>query len=241
MDLNDALKEGGRHATGGAGSKRLRHALVTAEVAVSLVLLVGAGLLVKSFRQLSRVDAGFDPRGVLTLRLRLPDAKYPEPAQSMNFLREVVRRVAALPGVEGVSVATGFPLGRVQDQSYTLEGEPEPQRPADWASAVSHSIGEGYYRALGIRLLAGRDFDARDTGDSPRVVIVDESFARRHFPGRPPAAALGKRLRFGGEGEPWREIVGVVGHVRQAGLDAPSTTQVYRPWTQIGRRSLRPR
>jgi predicted permease len=238
VDLNDALKEGGRGASGGAGSRRLRHALVAVEVAVSLVLLVGAGLLFQSFRHLTRVDAGFEPRGVLTLRLRLPDAKYREAAQSMGFLREVVRRVGGLPGVEGVSVATGFPLGPGHNQGYAVEGEPEPQTTAERSPSLSQSVGEGYFRTLGIRLLAGRDFDARDTAESPSVVIVDEALARRHFPEAPFESVLGKRLRFGGEGEPWREVVGVVRHVRHNGPEQEARPGIYRPWTQMSPRSL---
>ncbi len=239
IDLGDALKEGGRQqASGGAGSSRLRGALVMGQVAVSLVLLVGAGLLVKSFQQLSRVDAGFEPRGVLTLRLRLPDAKYREGAECAGFLREVMRRVGGLPGVEGVSVSTGFPLGRGYEQGYIVEGQPEPQRPADWAVAVSQSVSESYHRVLGIRLLAGRGFDERDAAESPPVAIVDDAFVRRHFPGHPLDGALGKRLRLGGDGEPWREVVGVVGHVRHNGPEQEGYAGIYRPWTQLNPRSL---
>jgi predicted permease len=237
VDLNDALKEGGQQRqSGGAGSNRLRGALVLGQVAISLVLLVGAGLLVKSFWQLSKVEPGFDPRGVLTLRLRLPDAKYREASHSMDFLREVVRRVSDLPGVEAAAVSAGFPLGRGRESGYVVEGQPEPQKPADWAVAVSQSIGEGYYKTLGIRLLAGRDFDRSDMTDSPPVVIVDDAFTRRHFPGVPLNDALGKRLRFDGDEEPWREIVGVVNHVRQDGPEQEGHAGVYRPWTQMSPR-----
>jgi putative ABC transport system permease protein len=230
-DFRSALGEGGPRATG--AGRRLRAALVVTEVALSLVLLVGAGLLLKSFWRLMEVDPGFDARGVLTFRLRLPDAKYREPAQIAAFLREAKRRIAELPGVERVSLTTGFPFSRADDNGYLIEGEPEPRRPDDWAKANRYSVDEDYHRTLGITLLAGRYFGAGDAGDAPPAVIVDDALVRREFPGRAPSDALGKRLRFGGEGEPWREIVGVVRHVRQRDLEDEGRVQIYRPWTQI--------
>jgi putative ABC transport system permease protein len=238
VDVHDALKESGRSASGGVGAQRLRGALVVAEVALSLMLLLGAGLLLKSFQQLMAVDAGFDARNVLTLRLRLPDAKYREAAQTTGFLKEASRRVAALPGVKDVSVATGFPLGRGSDTGYWLEGQPEPQKPGDWPVALTQSVSESYHQTLGITLLAGRYFTERDTQDAPPVALVDADFVRRHFPDGSLHDALGKRLRFGGDGEVWREIVGVVRHVRHNNLDEAGLAQIYRPWMQINPRWL---
>ncbi|MEK6285158.1 MAG: ABC transporter permease [Acidobacteriota bacterium] len=238
VDLNDALKEGGRQASGGRGARRLRAALVIGEVALSLMLLIGAGLLVKSFRQLMQVDPGFDARNVLTMRLRLADAKYREASQTTGFLKEVMRRVTTLPGVRHVSVATGFPLGRGSDNGYWIEGQPEPQKPGDWSSAVSQSVSEDYHQTLGIALLTGRYFTERDTADAPPVIIVDENFVRRHFEGHSINSALGTRLRFGGSGEPWREIVGVVSPVRHVGLEEVGRLGIYRPWLQINPRWL---
>ncbi len=238
VDLNETLKEGGRQSSGGAGGARIRAALVIAEVAVSLMLMVGAGLLVKSFQQLMKVDPGFDARNVLTLRLRLPDAKYREAAQTTGFLKEISRRVASLPGVIETSVATGFPLGRGSDNGYWLEGYPEPQKPADWPVALTQSVSESYHRSLGIALLAGRGFTEHDDENSQPVVLVDEDFVRRHFPDNRLSDALGKRLRFGGNGEPWREIVGVARHVHQTGLEQEGPPQIYRPWLQINPRWL---
>jgi len=185
-----------------------------------------------------KVDPGFDSTNVLTLRLRLPDAKYREASQTTGFLKEVKRRIGALPGVRGVSVATGFPLRLFTANGYWLEGEPEPQKPGDWPSSVSQAVSEEYHRTLGIALLSGRYFTDRDTADSPQVVIVDEAFIRRHFEGGSMNEALGKRLRFGGKDEPWREIVGVVRAVRQEGLEAVGRPGIYRPWLQITPRWL---
>lgn len=233
VDLHEALKQSGRQSSGGAGAQRLRGVLVVAEVALSLVLLTGAGLLLRSFRQLMEVDPGFDARNVLTLRLRLPDGKYREAAQSTGFLQEVSRRIATLPGVTDLSVATGFPLSRGGDTGYWIEGEVKPEKPGDWPIALSLSVGDGYHRTLGISLLSGRYFTEGDTAGAPRVALVDENFVRRHFPDRPLNEALGKRLRFGGDGEEWREIVGVVRHVRHNDLEAEGFPQIYTPWLQL--------
>ncbi len=233
VNFNHALKAGSAAFSGDAGGRRLRGALVVSEVALSLVLLVGAGLLIRSFWRLMQVEPGFDASNVLTLRLRLNDTKYPEAAQSMAFLREAAQRIEALPGVRQVSLTTGFPFGRASENSYLLEGEPEPRQPSERTRAYSQSVSETYRQTLGITLLAGRDFNASDRTDAPAVVIVDDEFLRRHFPNRAPDAALGKRLRYGGDGEPWREIVGIVGHVRQHGLDEQGRPGIYRPWTQI--------
>ncbi len=233
VEMNDVLKEGGRRSGGGAGGQRLRNTLVISEVALCMVLLLGAGLLLKSFRQLMQVEAGFDARNVLTLRLRLPDAKYREAPQAVTFLNEVTRRVASLPGVNSVSIATGFPLGRGGENSYWLEGEPEPQKPEQWAPALTQSVSETYNTTLGITLLAGRDFTAQDAADSIPVVVVDDMFVERHSPGSEPVDMLGKRLRFGGKDEPWRVIVGVVRQVRHYGLEEEGRPGVYRPWMQM--------
>jgi putative ABC transport system permease protein len=239
VDLNDALTETGRQSSGGAGARRLRGALVVAEIALSLSLLVGAGLLFKSFRRLVEVDPGFDARNVLTLRLRLPDVKYREASQSTGFLKEASRRIAALPGVREVSVATGFPLGRsLGENGYWIEGQPEPQKPGDWSVALAQSVSENFHRALGVTLLTGRYFTESDTADAPPVALVDDHFVRRHFPDGSINDALGKRLRFGGAGEVWREIVGVVRHVRHNNLEVEGSPQIYSPWPQMNPREL---
>jgi putative ABC transport system permease protein len=233
VELNEMLKGGSLQFAGGGRGRRLRDALVIMEVALSLMLLVGAGLLGKSFWRLMQVDPGFDARNVLTLRLRLPDAKYREAAQTTAFLKEVKRRVEALPDVRQVSLATGFPFGRASDNGYWIEGAPEPQRTEDRPVASTQAVSEGYHQTLGITLLAGRYFTERDTSAAPPVVIVDDDFVRRHFPPASMNAALGKRIRFGGDDEPWREVVGVVRHVRQDGLEEAGRAQIYRPWMQI--------
>jgi putative ABC transport system permease protein len=229
--LNEALKKGNRTSSTGSGG-RLRRTLVTAEVALALMLLVGAGLTVRSFHRLTSVEPGFDPQNVLTFRMRLPDGKYKEASQTFAFCREAMLRVSALPGVEAVAVATGFPLGRVWDSGYRVEGQPEPL-PGLGPSSHRQDISEDYHKVLEIPLLAGRLFNAQDTENTPLVVIVDHEFVTRNFPDLPAREVLGKRLRFGGDNDGWREIVGVVGHVKQTGLDEEGRAQIYRPWTQI--------
>jgi len=231
LGLNEALKEGDRVSSAGSGG-RLRRSLVAAEVALALMLLVGAGLTVRSFDRLTSVEPGFDPHNVLTFRMRLPDAKYKEASQTVAFCRQAMARVSALPGVEHVAVATGFPLGRAFDNGYLVEGQPEPL-PGRGSVAFRQDVSEDYHNALKIPLLEGRLFNAQDTEKSPLVVIVDQEFVSRSFPNEPAREVLGKRLRFGGDSEGWREIVGVVGHVKQSGLNEESRAQIYRPWTQI--------
>jgi putative ABC transport system permease protein len=229
--LNEALKKGNRTSSAGSGG-RLRRTLVAAEVALALMLLIGAGLTVRSFHRLTSVEPGFDPQNVLTFRMRLPDAKYKEASQTFAFCREAMSRVAALPGVETVAVATGFPLGRASDSGYLVEGQPEPL-PGRGPSSHRQDVSEDYHKALEIPLLAGRLFNAQDTENTPLVVIVDQEFVTRNFPDLPAREVLGKRLRFGGDNDGWREIVGVVGHVKQNSLDEEGRAQIYRPWTQI--------
>jgi len=209
----------------------MRSALVVSEIALSLVLIVGAGLLLRSFGRLMHVDPGFDAENVLTIRLRLPDAKYRDSSQTMGFGRETLRRVSALPGVRHASLSTGFPLGNAGDNEYTVEGDAPAER-GQSPVALTEFVSENYHQALGVGLVAGRYFNEQDTADSPPVAIVDTEFAGRHFHELPPAEVIGKRLRLGSE-SPWRQIVGVVKHVRHSGLDEEARAEIYRPYTQI--------
>jgi putative ABC transport system permease protein len=229
--LNEALKEGNRISSAGSGG-RLRRSLVAGEVALALMLLVGAGLIVRSFDRLTSVEPGFDPRNVLTFRMRLPDGKYKEASQTFAFCREAMSRVSELPGVQRVAVATGFPLGRASDNGYQVKGQPEPLQ-GGWLASFRQDVSEDYHTVLKIPLLEGRLFNAQDTEKSPLVVIVDQEFVSRNFPNQLAREVLGKRLRFGGDSDGWREIVGVVGHVKQSGMNEEGRPQIYRPWTQI--------
>jgi putative ABC transport system permease protein len=228
-DLNEMLKEGGRTSGAGAGSRRARNLLVIAEVAVSLVLLVGAGLLFKSFLRLQEIKPGFNPDNVLAMEMFLPGAKYPEEYQHVAFFEQVLERARALPGVEAAGVVSVLPVSENYDRfGFTVEGEPPVPR-GEGPSADRYMVSSGYLQALGIPLLSGRQFNEQDDGDAPPVVIVGETFARRYWPG---GDAVGKRVRTGDEKNPWREVVGVVGDVKQYGLDTPSTLQLYLPHGQ---------
>jgi len=228
--LNEVFKTGDRSSASSGG--RLRRGLVAAEVAVALLLLVGAGLTLRSFERLISVEPGFDPQNVLTFRLRLPDAKYKDASQTSAFLNEAASKVSALPGVERVAVATGFPLARGTDSVYAVEGQPEPL-PGHTLGAIRQDVTSEYHEVLRIPLLAGRHFNVQDTETSPLVVIVDREFVARNFPNQSSREVIGKRLRFTGDTEGWREIVGVVGHVKHSGLNEQDRPEIYRPLNQI--------
>jgi putative ABC transport system permease protein len=233
-DLNESLKEGGR--TGSAGGRHfVRNALVVAEVALSLLLLVGAGLLVKSFLNLRDSDLGFDPQNVLTARVALPEKRYRENAQIENFYKAVEQRVRALPGVEGVGLVNGLPMNGGIETTITVEGHEASSTPAaDQAPvAVNMVVSPGYFGAMNIAVVEGRGFTEQDREGSPRVAVVDETLAKRFFPA---GSAVGRRLRYGGpsaEGMHWFEIVGVAKHVKHYGPDEEGRVEVYRPYTQF--------
>jgi putative ABC transport system permease protein len=226
MNLTSWLKEGGRSGMTGIRSQRLRHALLVGEVALSLALLIGAGLMARSFLALSATPIGFDPRHLLTLQASMPTAKYPEPERARTLVQRLREEVGSLPGVTSVAVTSGVPLISRWGRSLTVEDHPLLSvREAPMVNNVVTT--PGYFRTLGISLLAGRDFaDADSTG--PPVTIVDEGIARQYWPG---ASAIGKRVRFGPpeSQEPWHTVVGVAGAVRNQTLLSPGRPSVYLP------------
>ncbi len=229
-DLNSVLKEGGR--TGGAGGlrqRRLRDLLVVAEVALSLTLLVGAGLMIRSFIRLMSVPTGLNPERVLTLEVALPGLKYAKGEQVAAFYTQALERFAAVPGVEAAGATTNLPLGG-GDQTTQVRVVGRPAAPAGQGPEISYrDISPDYFRALGIPLLKGRTFSAHDTKDAPGVAILNETMARRLFGSAD--AALGQRLTDV-DGKDEREIVGLVGDVRHAGLDAELKSEMFVPYTQ---------
>ncbi|HEV3469197.1 MAG TPA: ABC transporter permease [Pyrinomonadaceae bacterium] len=233
VDLNEALKEGGRGSTEG-GKGRVRAALVIAEVAVSLVLLVGAGLLIKSFIRLRATDPGLDPRGVLTASVSLPAARYPEDAQVISFYERALERLSALPGVEAAAGIMPLPLSESgMSTSFAVVGRPDPG-PGARPSSAARVVTPGYLRAMGVPLLRGRDFTEQDSADAPKVLLVNEELARQHFPGEDP---VGKRLRIG-LNDINGEIVGVVGSVRHRRLSTAAGPEYYVPLRQVPFSSL---
>ncbi len=224
---HDALKEGGRGGSAGAGSQRLRAALVVAEVALSLTLLAGAGLLIRSFLRLQEVDTGFRADGVLTMRIALPEQKYSKPEQTQLFYRELLTKVRALPGVDAAGATSGLPLGGT-GWSGTVNVDTRAVQPQDASpEADQRPVEPGYFEALGIPLLRGRLFDNRDIATAAPVAIIDETMAQTYWPHED---AIGKRIRAGGGN--WRSIVGVVHHVRYRTLESPSRVEVYWPYDQ---------
>jgi predicted permease len=231
LDPALALREGTRSVTSGRGQHRLNSVLVIMETAIGLVLLVGAGLLIRSFIQVLNVDPGFNPHHVLTASLSLPENQYPD-LKKAQFYDELLPRLAALPGVK--SVSSGFPLPLSHSNigiGFTIEGRPvsKGEEPAAPVTIVTPD----FFRALEIPLLSGRVFFPTDDSKSPGVVVVNQAFARKYFPGENP---VGKRIKPGlGDGvtnEVVREIVGVVGDVKRKGITAAMPAQYYLPFKQ---------
>jgi predicted permease len=237
FNLNDTLKEGGRDAGAGPRGKRLRSALVIAEVAVSFILLIGAGLLINSFMHLRNLDPGFRTDHLLTLNVDLSETKYPDNPKRTAFFDEVVRRVQALPGVRSVAVAGNLPFTYNGDSMpIGAEGIPDPapdQRP----DVIFRAIGPGYFSTMGIPLVRGRDFNDQDTLDTTPTVMVSEKTAQHYWPNADP---IGKRIKNGSttSDAPWRTVIGVVKDVRQNDFVAEPKMQMYFTYRQL--RSLMP-
>ncbi len=227
-DVGSALKEGGRGAGEGAQRTRLRGAFVVSQVALSLVLLVGAGLLINSFYRLLNVSPGFDTRNLLTMEYRLPRNRYPERAQQWRFHREVAERVARVPGVESAAIVRGLPFsGNGGSVTYALPERPAPplgQEP----KALENAIDPNYLRTVGLPLLRGRNFDERDTLEAAPVVLVNRMMAEQLWPGADP---LGKQLQLL-EAKVTASVVGVVGDAKQYNIGEPQRPQVYTPYAQ---------
>ncbi|MBA2242140.1 MAG: ABC transporter permease [Chthoniobacterales bacterium] len=223
-DLNDALKEGSRGSTGGR-SRTLRNVFVIAEVSIALVLLIGAGLMIRSFMQLQSVETGFRPENVLTMRVQLPRTKYKEPHQIVDFFKQAQDRIAAVPGVQAIGAISYLPLtGPAARDAFKIVGQPEPA-PGQENPTEVRVITPTYFQAMGIPLLKGRLLDERD-GKEPRVLLINETLARKYFPNDDP---IGKRIEVTwGEGGP-DEIVGVVGDIKEGALDKEPEAAVYWP------------
>ena len=231
--VHETLKEGGRSSTSGAQQNRLRSALVIAETALALVLLVGAGLMMKSMYRLLQVNPGFRPERVLTMEIDLRTAQYSKPEASLAFWHQVLDRVRVLPGVEAAALGTVVPLtGDHSRADVTIEGMATPE-PGKYPHPDYHSVSAGYLDALTIPLLRGRNFAAADTKTAPPVALVNYTMAHRFWPN---GDAIGKRLRFGHpewkDDFPWITVVGVVGDTKLYGLSNPSRLELYLPYEQ---------
>ena len=233
VHLQNTLKEGGRGAS--AGRNRAQSVFVVAEMGMTLVLLIGAGLMIRTMQRLWSVDPGFRPEKVLTFGVTLPPAMMnASPDAIRAALRELDSRIAATPGVETMAQTwEAFPLGGDDEKQFWLEGQPKPSSPNDMNWTIDYVVGPDYLTTMGIPLQRGRFIMADDNEHAPLVVVVDEIFARKYFGNSDP---LGKRIIFNDTGKP-AEIVGIVGHVNQWGLDSDSTeplrAQAYIPCMQM--------
>ncbi|MBS1791424.1 MAG: ABC transporter permease [Acidobacteria bacterium] len=231
-DLNQTLRDSGAGNKGSIGSGRIRSGLVVVEMALALTLLVGAGLLLRSFIKLQSVDPGFTAEHVLTARFGLPQSTYPKREQVANFHHQLQERLEALPGVQSVAYSSSVPMtGFDTDTGFVIEGRPIPppdERPSSWFSVVSPE----YFDTMKIALKQGRTFTAADQENAPKVVLISEATARRYWPNENP---VGKRVGFGLEKPDWREIVGVVGDVHHFGLSLDSRPTMYFCSLQISR------
>jgi putative ABC transport system permease protein len=236
-DLSAALREGGRGGTGGQRGQRMRRLLAAAQVALVIVLLTGAGLLIRSFVELQRVHLGFRPENLLTMRLALPVAKYQQPPQRIALYEQLTERVRSLPGVRDAAAISDIFLSKTPNSGvFTIEGRPPRPEEAQIETPID-AVTPGYFKVMGIPLTRGRDFTAQDGFDAPPVVIVNENMAQRFWPNEDP---VGKRFRYGGPDSqaPWMTVVGVVGDMRRTGYDAPVRYETFLPHAQAPRGAM---
>jgi predicted permease len=231
-EVQSELKEGGRAVSAGTGQNRLRGVLAIAEIAVALILLVGAGLMVKSLYRLLAVDPGFKTERVLTMEMDLRTAQYAKGPAILNFWQQVLDRVGALPGVEAAALGTVVPLTDSHSRSdITIEGMPLP-KPGSFPHPDEHKVSPGYVKALGVPLLRGREFTDADNANAPKVGMINARLARQFFPNQD---ALGKRFMFGRPSEKppeWITIVGLTADTKLYGLENPARLEVYLPLRQ---------
>jgi putative ABC transport system permease protein len=232
--VNETLKEGGRGSAAGVHRSRLHGALIISEVALALVLLAGAGLLVRSFIHLRETDPGFRPQQVLTMSVSLAPSKYAQPEQVRAFFQRLLERLQSQPGVKAVGAGTDLPLEGSWLRAFSAEDRPEPE--AGKFPVIYHTAVRGdYFEALGIPLKRGRYFSEQERPEAPCEVVLSESMARRFWPGEDP---IGKRLKWGARQTetPWLAVVGVVGDVKQAALEVETQPHTYEPYWQAEHR-----
>jgi putative ABC transport system permease protein len=235
MDLNEALKQGGGRTGLNAAGNRVRSVMVVSEIALALVLLVGAGLLIQTFQKLRQQYSGLQPENVLTLRTVLPHNKYPEQPQRAAFYKQVLERVRSLPGVVSAGYATTIPLAwKGGTSGFYPEGRTVAQAKADGLSydANHRQVSADYLKTMGISLMRGRPFNEGDNEQAISVAIINETMARQYWPNE---EAIGKRFKLGDPdgNRPWMTVVGIAGDVRQMGVDEPVKAEMYVPYQQI--------
>ncbi len=233
VDVNDVLKDGARGS--GAGHDRMRKLLIVIEIALSLVLLIGAVLLVRSYQRIITAHPGFNPQQVLSFRLSIPVTKYPEPESVIDFYRRVTGKIGELPGVLSVGTSYSLPMSSVAFawEPVTIEGY-VPKTAQERIITNVRIVSSGYFSAMGIPLVKGRLFDERDTRGEPGTVIIDEAMARRFWPDQDP---IGRRMRRGDDDQ-WRTIIGIISDAKQFSPEKEPPIAVYYPSEQINARSM---
>lgn len=223
VDLSEAIKEGGTRGNTSSGL-RVRNILVISELVLAVVLLVGAGLMVKSFMRLESVDPGFDPKNTLSFQYSLPTSRYPEDPGIIAFNKQVIERLKALPGVQSVSGASAMPLGKTSNYtSFTIDGRP-PLPPSEFLLSEHIGVFPDYFKTMSVNLRRGRDFTAQDTMESAQVVIINEAMASHFWPGEDP---IGKFIKIDYDQGVSRQIIGVVNNIKNFGLDMPAKPEMY--------------
>jgi len=231
-DLNETLKEGGRSSSGEAGHNRIRSVMVVSEVAMALVLLISAGLLIKSVIRLRNVDPGFAADNRLTMSVTLPSAKYPKPQQWVAFYDQLTERLESLPGVKSAGFTSVLPFsGNFDGRGLSVEDHPRP--PGEAFNVDLYIVTPDYPRTMAMRLLRGRELSEQDTETTPLVAVINETMVSEMWPGQDP---VGKRIKLVGSErnpQPWRTVVGVVRDVKQYALDRKDPMQIYLPEAQF--------
>jgi putative ABC transport system permease protein len=229
QSVNEPLKEGSRSVSG--GHNRLRHVLVASEVALALVVLCGAGLMIKSMSRLLGVDPGFNPKNVLTMQMSVPQEEiYVGPPGLPRYCQDLTEHIGAIPGVVSVGAVGHLPMEGNAGRGFQIEGQP-PADPGKMPGADYSVACPGYFKTMGVAVLNGREFTAQDTVSAPGVIAINETMAKRFWPGEDP---IGRAIRLGGSNGPRLTVVGVVGDVHHLGLATAMRRQFFRPYTQAG-------
>jgi putative ABC transport system permease protein len=238
MNLNNSLKEGGRSGGEGFGARRLRSLLVVSEIALAMMLLIGAGLLIRSFVRLQQVHPGFQPEHIVTMQLAVSRVKYPERPLVADFYQRLLQRVNALPGVRAAALTLSLPPNGLQVSDSFLTDTIEPVDDSKAPVGPILATTPGYFRTMGVPILQGRDFTDHDKAGAAPVVIINETLARKFFANKNP---IGARFKEGGTNRPdnaWMEIVGVVGDVKYEGLEVATAPTFYLPFAQAPFRQM---
>jgi predicted permease len=226
-ELTPTLRDGSRGSTSGRERQRVRNAFVVAQVALALILLVGSGLLARSFQRMRSVDPGFKPNGVLTLRLSIPDATYHTPGAIARFYHQLTTRLATVPGVQAVGATNKLPLGEGNDSHNGVWAEDRPIAANELPSIhLTVNVSQDYFKAMGIPIIEGRAFRDDGSDRAPHEMIVSQALARHFWPN---GSAIGKRVKTGGPDAAWSTVVGVVGDVHDESLTKPVEDAIYQP------------